>query len=97
MMLNPMMWKLLAAAAVAAFFLITGAYVYGRIDAGALTEAAVERALGDAKSNTEDAINELAEEADRARLRRRECRARRGMSWSFANNECVKAETQSQR
>lgn len=86
-------FQLLGAATVAAFLLAGAAYVKGRMDGGALTDAAVERALTKAREKTERAINELADEADQARIRRRLCVDDGGM-WSFANNKCVEAETQ---
>lgn len=82
--------QLLGAAIVAAFLLTGAGYVKGRMDEGALTAAAVEKALSDAREKTEKAINELADEADKARVRRRICVDAGGV-WSFANNKCVKA------
>lgn len=83
----------LGAALVVALLLSGGAYVWGRLDGKALTGAAVERALAEARQSTENAINELADEADKARVRRRLCIGGGGV-WSFANNKCLKAETQ---
>ncbi|WP_422383289.1 molecular chaperone [Roseibium album] len=84
----------LGAALVVAFLLSGGAYVWGRLDGKALTDAAVERALAEARQSTENAINELADEADKARVRRRLCIDGGGV-WSFANNKCLKAEAES--
>ncbi len=44
-------------------------------------------ALLEAREATERAINELADEADRARVRRRLCIDGGGV-WSFADNKC---------
>lgn len=85
--------KLIGAALIAASLLASGAYVFGRLDGAALTDAAVERSLKQATRETDNAIDELADKADRARLGRHNCRDRGGV-WSFADNECGKAETQ---
>lgn len=70
-------------------------YVYARAGVEAEKEAAVERALTQARLETDNAIMELADEADRARLLRRVCLDDpRGMSWDFANNKCVETEAQ---
>ena len=47
-----------------------GGYAWGRLDGAAMTQGAVARALSEARQSTENAINELADEADRARVRR---------------------------
>jgi hypothetical protein len=70
---------LIAGAAIGAFFYFQHqAYERGYADANQKAEERTERA-----------INELANEADQARLRRRLCLDRGGV-WSFANNECIK-------
>jgi len=85
--------KLIAAAGLGVLIALGAGYGWGRLDGKALTKAAIERALRKAEKSTEDAINELAEEADRARMRRRICLGSGGV-WSFANNKCVKTETE---
>lgn len=53
-------------------------------------------ALLKAQQATERAINELADEADRARVRRRLCIDGGGV-WSFADNKCEQVETEPER
>ena len=87
--------RIIGAAGLAVLLAIGGGFVWGRLDGAALTEAAVERALKAASEETDNAISELADEADQARLRYHLClRDPRGMRWSFENDKCVKAETQ---
>ncbi len=85
--------KSLAAAGLAGAIALGIGFAWGRIDGARLTDAAIEKALKEAERNTDDAISELADEADRARLRLRICRDRGGV-WSFTDNECRKAEAQ---
>ena len=84
--------KIIGAAGIAVCLVGIGGYVYGRMEGAALTDAAVEMALKQAREETDNAINELAEEADRARVRRYLCVHDSGGVWSFAKNECIEAE-----
>lgn len=87
--------KIVGAALVAASLVFGVGYGWGRWDGSSLTEAAVDKALKQAREDTDNAINELADEADRARVRRNLClRDPRGMSWSFANNECIEVKAE---
>ncbi len=87
--------KSIGAAVLATLVAGSVGYGWGRLDGAALTDAAVEKALAEAREETDNAINELASEADRARLLRRVCLDDpRGMSWDFANNKCRQAKTQ---
>ena len=86
-------FQTLGAALVVAFLLSGGAYAIGRMDGSALKEAAIERALAEARQATENAINELADDADKARVRRRLCIDAGGV-WSFADNKCREAKAQ---
>lgn len=83
--------QILGVAGIVVALVAGGAYVWGRMDGAALTDAAVEKALTQARENTERAINELADEADQARVRRRLCIDRGGV-WNFADNECIKGQ-----
>lgn len=86
--------KVIAAAALAAFLMGAGGYTWGRLDGAALAKAEVEKALNKSRKDTDNAINELADEADRARMRRYLCERDRGGVWSFANNQCIETKAQ---
>ncbi len=87
--------NLIGGAVLAVLAAGAGGYLYARAGVSAEIDAAVEGALADARKTTERAINELADEAERARMRRRLCvDDPRGMRWSFADNDCVKAGAQ---
>lgn len=92
-MLAGLSLKMIGISALAVVIALGAGYGWGRWDGAALEDAAVEKALAEARAATEDAINELADEAERARVERRLCRNDpRGMRWSFEINDCVKAE-----
>jgi|GEM_PF-1519145 len=85
----------IGAAALAALVAGTAGYLYARAGVSAEIDAAVATARAEDREKTDNAINELADEADRARLRRRLCNDDpRGMRWSFADNDCVEKEAQ---
>ncbi len=88
-------FKSIGVAVVCSIAAAGAGYVYARAGVEAEKKAAVEQALTQARLDTDNAIIELASEADRARLLRRVCLDDpRGMSWDFANNECRQAKTQ---
>lgn len=76
-----------AVALAAAFFMSGVAYIKGRSDGAALTDAAVTKALAKAEKDTQNAIDELSDTADKARVLRRLCLDRGGV-WSFTDNQC---------
>lgn len=88
-------FKSIGVAVVCSIVAAGAGYVYARAGVEAEKKAAVEQALTQARLDTDNAIIELASEADRARLLRRVCLDDpRGMSWDFAHNQCVEAKAQ---
>lgn len=63
-------------------------WVHGEWQCQRCREAGATAALEQARRETEAAINELASEADRARVQRRLCLERGGV-WRLADDECA--------
>jgi hypothetical protein len=81
--LSPLVWKLGGVGVILALVFVVG-YQVGR----AGVEEQVAAALAEAQEATDKAIEELGNEADQIRLKRRLCRDRGGV-WDFANNKCA--------
>jgi hypothetical protein len=83
----------IGAAVLAAVLAGPAGYLYARAGVSAEIDAAIAAARAVDRENTENAIAELADEVDRARVRWRLC-VERGGVWSFTDNECDETEAQ---